>query len=170
MLEQVLRCPVLGHAQVALLRLGDPEDATRIPLLTALTEVEREVAVRPEADVREQIGPVDGADAEGEMVVRDAEVSLLAVHPGLEQGHLEAQRGEQRREAAVELVTEPAATAVHELGDDRFLVDGDLLTQMDREVLERHRPLVREVQGAQRQSGRRRGVRCRDAAEIGVGT
>lgn len=125
--------------------------------------------MRPETDVREQIGPVDGVDTEGEMVVRDAEVSLLAVHPGMEQGHLEAQRREQRREPAVELVTEAAAVAVHELGDDRFLIDGDVLAQMDREVLERDRPLVREVQRAQRLCGRRRGARRRDAAEIGVG-
>lgn len=169
MVEEVLRHPVLGDAQVALLRLGDPEDSTRIPLFPPLTEVEREVAVRPETDVREQIGPVDGTDTEGEMVVRDAEVPLLAVHPGLEQGHLEAQRGEQRREPAVELVTEAAAMAVHEFGDDRVLIDGDDLAQVDREVLERDRPLVREVQGAQCLCGRRRGAGRRDAAEIGVG-
>jgi hypothetical protein len=63
--------------------------------------------------------------------------------------HLRAERLEQQREGAVELVAEAAAAAAHDLVDQVGLVQRDWFGQVNAQVLERHGQLVRPVQRAQ---------------------
>jgi hypothetical protein len=89
------------------------------------------------------------------------------VHTGRQQRHLGAERPQQRRERAVELVAETAAAADH-LGHQAVLVELDRHAEVDVEVLERHRGQVPLVQLGQRRtvhSGRSCGS---DAVEVGV--
>jgi hypothetical protein len=87
---------------------------------------------------------------------------VVVDHPCGQQVDLVPERGEQRAEAAVELVTE-AAAAAHELVEQRLLRKDDLLAEMDAEVLERNGSLMRPLQ-----VGDRIGVGVTDALEVGV--
>ena len=67
----------------------------------------------------------------------------------LEQRRVEPERGQERREGAVQLVAEPAPASHRDLLDERVLLEHDRHTQVDVEVLERHGPQVRHVQATQ---------------------
>src|SRR5437667_12616664 len=57
--------------------------------------------------------------------------------------HLRAEGLEQQRECPVELVAEAAAATAHDLVDQVGLIQGDGLGQVNAQVLERHRQLMR---------------------------
>ena len=78
------------------------------------------------------------------------------VDAGLQQVDLEAELAEQRRERAVQLVTEAPATAQGDLLGERDLVELDGHAEMDVEVLERHALEVGPVQPRERLRGGRR--------------
>lgn len=107
------------------------------------------MTVRPEPDVRQPVAPVHRPHPQREMVVRDPEPPLLPVHPPREQRDVEAQRPEQRPERPVQFVAEATPAPAHHLVQQPLLLQHDLLTQMDRQVLERHRLQMAQVQVAQ---------------------
>ena len=120
-----------------------------------------------EADVGEPgAGAVGGAHDERQVVEGRAEAGL-PVYPGADPAHPRAERLEQQREGPVELVAEAAAATAHDLVDQVGLIQGDGLGQVNAQVLERHRQLMRQVQRAQtrRVTGSRRG----DADPVQVG-
>ncbi|CAM5704709.1 hypothetical protein SGRIM128S_02740 [Streptomyces griseomycini] len=149
-------------------RRGDPERAPGILLLPALPERQRQVAVRPEADVGQPVAPVHRPHPQREVVVRDAEPALVPVHPRREQRDLETERGEQRPEGAVEFVAEPAPPRSHHLVQQPLLVQHDLLAEVDGEVLERHGPQMPQVQLAQHLRRGRDGAFGAQAAQVGI--
>lgn len=57
-----------------------------------------------------------------------------------------AERPEQCGERAVRLVAEAAAVPADDRVDEGPLVEDDVLRQVDRQALERHRPQVGELQ------------------------
>src|SRR3954468_13486229 len=101
-LQPVLRPAVLEDVEVAVGGLGDAEDAPGVDLVAALVQAQWVMRVTAEADVGEP-----GPDAQRHVVVRHAE-PVAAEHPGGQHVHLEPERREQRRERAVQLVTEAA--------------------------------------------------------------
>ena len=72
---------------------------------------------------------------------------------------MEAKCAQQCRKQSVEFVAEAAAATAHDLVDQVGLIQGDGLGQVNAQVLERHRQLMRQVQRAQtrRVTGSRRG-------------
>jgi len=68
------------------------------------------------------------------------------VHARGDPGHAGAERLQQQREQSVELVAEAAAAPLHDLVDQVALLQRDRLGQVDAQVLERHRDLMRPVQ------------------------
>ncbi len=85
---------------------------------------------------------------EREMIERRTQAGL-PVDPGRDPAYLRAKRLEQQRECAVELIAEAAPAAARDLVEQVALVQRDRLPEMNAQVLERHRQLVRTVQRAQ---------------------
>ena len=84
-------------------------------------------------------------------------------------GRPRSRAAEQRRERAVQLVTEAPATAQGDLFDERDLVELDGHAEMDVEVLERHALEVRPVQPRERVRGGRRPAVDAQARQIRSG-
>lgn len=103
------------------------------------------------------------------MVVGDAEPPLVAVHACREQFHLVAECGEQRAEGAVQFVAEAAPPASDQLVQQPLLLQHDLLAEVDRQVLEGHRPQMAQMQLVQCPAGGFRRALRPDPAEICVG-
>src|SRR3569833_3727383 len=161
-LQAILRRAVLEHVEVALGRLGDPEDAAWIVLVITLVEPQRVVRVTAEADVgAPRPGPY------GEVVVRHA-APVAGERAGGRQLDLEAERRQQRREGAAQLVAEPAAAPVDDLGDQRLGLQDDVLAEVDAQVLEGHRAQMTQVQVAQRVRVGPCWARGFDSVEVGV--
>jgi hypothetical protein len=166
-LETILGLAVLQDVDVSRLGVGEPEPPGRIVLVVPGLQQQRIVAVAAETHVGEPWPAAVGrAHDERQMVERRAQAGL-PVHPGGDPAHPRAERLEQQREYPVELIAEAAAATAHDLVDQVALIERDRLGQVDAQVLERHRHLVRTVQRAQ--ARRVTGRRCADAHTVQVG-
>ncbi len=148
--KPVLRLPVLQHVHVPVLRVGEQEPAGRVALVLPALEQQREGGVAAEADVGQPGAAVVGGVHDQGQVVERRPQAAVPVHPGGDPANLEAERLEQQRERPVQLVTESASAPDHDLVDQVVRAQRDRLGQVDAQVLERHRHLVRPVQRAQR--------------------
>ncbi len=148
-LESVLRPAVPENVDVSRVGVGEPEPAGRIVLVIPGVQQQRIVAVTAEAHVGEpRPAAVGRAHDERQMIERRAQ-ARFPVDPGGDPAHLRAEGLEQQRESPVELIAEAAAATAHDLVDQVAFVQRDRLGQMNAQVLERHRQLVRTVQRAQ---------------------
>jgi hypothetical protein len=100
-------------------------------------------------------------------VVERGPETRLAIDARGDPAHPRAKGFDQETERAVQLITETATAAAHDLVEEVRLVQRDLFAQVNAEVLERDGALVCLVQRAQARGvgGRRRGQA--DAVEVG---
>jgi hypothetical protein len=103
------------------------------------------VAVAAEADVDQPRSRAAKVDAQGEVIERWPQ-PVGAEDAGGQEGHPEAQGGQEGREGAIEFIAEPPAAPLDELVDQRLRVEDDRLAEVDAEVLERHREQVAQLQ------------------------
>ena len=166
-LDPVLGLAVLGYLDVAFGGVVELEGPGPVGLRTALVEQQRIVAVAAEADVGQPRPAAVGRGHDQRQVVERRPEPVLSLHPRGDPADRAADRLEQQRERAVELVAEAAAPPGDDLVEQVSLGQRDRLGKMDAQVLERHRPLMRPVQFAQR--GRVGGDRAADldAAQVG---
>jgi hypothetical protein len=156
------RGEVWCHQQV-----DDPERSAGVGLVGASVEPQRVVAVPAEADVDQPRSRGVNIDAEGEVIERRPQ-PVGAEDAGGQQGHPEAQGGQQGREGAIELIAESPSASLDELVDQRLRVEQDRLAKVDAEVLERHREQVAQLQLPQGGGVGPRGVARADSRQVGV--
>ena len=166
-LDPVLRLAVPDDVEVAVGGVGEPERSAGVGLVGAGVEPQRVVAVPAEADIDQPRSRAVKIDAEGEVIERRPQ-PVGAEDAGGQQGHLEAQGGQEGGEGAVELIAEPPSAPLDQLVDQRLRVEQDRFAKVDAEVLERHREQVAQLQLPQGGGVGPRGAGGADPRQVGV--